>query len=458
MGRRILRLAWRLVLSVGVLVVAAFLLLLVVNRKDQPPSALVMQLRAEVRARDVPPDAENAYVYVLGMSVPAEDDPAEWGVRRAMWAKQILAGSSSQAHNSFPGPERVGRYSRNSDIQVVLEACRMVDHACLALIEEKSSAINQWLAEEDWLRERYLHLLAHPAWQESPVFDLRLPLPSYMEPLDGQRLVMLSACLMAERGDADAVRQLLEKDLRFWRMVLASSDILISKMVAVRAIHNHFQWGNMALRRMPAERLVAAIPSVWHEEITKDERSMRRVFIGEWMFFDSEVSRGKEYIFRESGLSRLLMWKIMGPLFQVQESSNRHAERLMLVPDVLDVAYRDYPAALERLRGRQENLYGRYFIPGIYNPVGDMLYAMSGADFLSYSPRVVDVEGLRRVALLIAEARGKNIPLDAMDEHVVDSDLKNPYTEKPFEWDPRAGVAVFIGLAEPERARHVVLY
>jgi hypothetical protein len=54
--------------------------------------------------------------------------------------------------------------------------------------------------------------------------------------MDGQKLLLLSARLKVAEGDNAGIRQLLDEDLRFWRMVLESSDTLISRMIALRAM------------------------------------------------------------------------------------------------------------------------------------------------------------------------------------------------------------------------------
>lgn len=50
--------------------------------------------------------------------------------------------------------------------------------------------------------------------------------------LDGQKLLLLNAKILAEHGDYVGAQSLLEEDLHFWRKVLESSDILITRMIA----------------------------------------------------------------------------------------------------------------------------------------------------------------------------------------------------------------------------------
>ena len=45
-----------------------------------------------------------------------------------------------------------------------------------------------------------------------------------------------------------------ERDLRFWRIVLQSSDILVSKMMATAMLNRHFEWGNLVLRTLSSTK------------------------------------------------------------------------------------------------------------------------------------------------------------------------------------------------------------
>ena len=67
-------------------------------------------------------------------------------------------------------------------------------------------------------------------------------------------LLLLQAKVLADDGDVAAASALLASDARFWRMVHASADSLITKMIAGAALRRHFEWGNLVLRGFPAGR------------------------------------------------------------------------------------------------------------------------------------------------------------------------------------------------------------
>lgn len=84
--------------------------------------------------------------------------------------------------------------------------------------------------------------------------------PAYASLLDGQDLHLLEAWQHAVAGDVARVRARLQQDLRFWRMVLRSSNLLINEMIAVAAIDRNFATGNLARRALSAGQQEHAIP------------------------------------------------------------------------------------------------------------------------------------------------------------------------------------------------------
>jgi hypothetical protein len=105
--------------------------------------------------------------------------------------------------------------------------------------------------------------------------------------MEGQKLLMLDAKVRARKGDHAGVRDLLARDLRFWRRVFESSDTLLTKMIAKAAIDRHFSLGNLVLRSLPSDRAVDALPEEWRTPISDSERSLLRLLVGEWTYMSA---------------------------------------------------------------------------------------------------------------------------------------------------------------------------
>src|SRR5262245_18680492 len=172
------------------LVIVAYLGLLAINWRDQPPNESALRLAAAYRDRPAVADADNAYVYVLGFGVAPDADSA--------------------------------RQSRRSDtVRKIADTCRRGSPECAAALESSEDAIREWLDSEQWLLDRDLQLLEHEGWSETITGDLQAPLPSYTLVLDGQRLLLAKAYVLANQQDAGGARELLANDALFWRGVLA---------------------------------------------------------------------------------------------------------------------------------------------------------------------------------------------------------------------------------------------
>jgi hypothetical protein len=269
--------------------------------------------------------------------------------------------------------------------------------------------------------------------------------------MDGQKVLLAKAYLFAKQKDAAAIREFLGNDLRFWRRVLASSDILITKMIAVAALNRHFGVGNLILRKLPADLQMAAMPEEWRMPMTDDERSMLRTFVGEWIYGQGLI--------RESVEQRSWTDRFMIALFQEQDTSNRRAEMLARAADEMNVPFEQLPRAFdEAQRDLDDPVSEASVLDWLYNPAGKMVLVMGMSAFGSYGARVTDIEGSRRVAVLAAELRSRQVSADQVPPALSTSAIRSPYDDLPFAWDDKEQSIVFIGLQRGERARQTFKY
>jgi len=418
-------------------IIFAYLVLLLINWRDQPPSAVALRLREEYRNRPSALDADNAFVYVMGFGAPPDADPREAGARRIEWIRTIPADAEYPAPGDpVPGDES-GMAARSLFGKKMSEECRTGARECALVLEQSDDdSIRSWIASEQWLLDRYLTLVRHPAWFESVPYDERAPLGSYSAVVDGHRLLLSRAYVLAAENNLSEVRTLLESDIRFWRQVLASSDILITKMIAVGALNRSYKLGNLAVRRLPVESQLAALPSGWTTPLTAAEQSLRRCLIGEWNYATRHLQRNGE--FNPDNDDELLGYvggRALMPLFKPQATSNLQAEML------LEVAAADWQIS-EKLSS-DSSPFGM-----LYNPAGRVLIAIASPAYEKYPARVSDVEGVRRAAVLAAELRARSV-----DAQNVSSELASPFT-----WDDAEHAIVFVGKETDPRGRHAIKY
>ena len=444
--------------------VVAYLALLAVNWRDRPPSEDAMRLAALYQNRPTVSAEDNGYVYAMGFATARNGDPHAAGLRRVEWLREIPDDAQSPL-NADPAPDDQSyKSARSPAAQSIAEACRSPTHQCIAALGAADEAIRDWLQSEEWLLDRYMTLLRHEGWLETAIFDERAPLPSYAMVLDAQKLLLAKASILASRKDAAGVRSLLTSDVRFWRRVLDSSDILITKMIAVAALKRTYGVGNLALRRLPPELAMDGMPQEWTAPMTDAERSLMRCLVGEWLYADRLMKHmeasgswqstvGYE---NDAGVANRLLRRMTKPLFQPQDLSNRRAEMFIKLVHALNAPFDQFPAALARAEEITQPS-DEFILPSVYNPIGDILLWIGSPAFAPYGARVTDLEGIRRAAVLTTELRSRRVPAERVPGELKASGVRG-YTSAPFGWDAEEGAIVFTGLEPNERGRHVFKY
>lgn len=463
-ARRVLRPVVAVAGSAFVLVVIAYGVLIAFNLRDQPPSEATLAIKQVLRSEPVP-DSDNSYLLMLGFGAPPDSDPYELGIKRRDWMTQAgpefdPAGDPARKDYDFRG-------RRSDAVAELAAACSAPETTnCPTLLENQSEVIDEWLRREDWLLQRYASLIKMSGFQEAVPFELLAPLPSYDLVLQGQQLLITDAWVRAGKLDVEGLRGRLETDLRYWRMVLRNSDVLITKMMSTAAIIRHFKLGNLAIRRLPENLVATGIPESWRVPVTRDELSMRRTLAGEWRFFNTmnrriaAESANPAGNWLEPGSDSpldVVAWTVMKPFWHPQDLSNRYAGMMLKLGRVFDAPLDSMPeafAAADRIQEKTFEPFGR-----LYNLTGDLIMSSNNWSLSHYAARVSDLEGVRRIALLAAELRAAGIAADDVASSLTMSDIVDPYTGDPFTWDDHKGAVIFVGLeSNEERATHKVIY
>jgi hypothetical protein len=160
---------------------------------------------------------------------------------------------------------------------------------------------------------------------------------------------------------------------------------------------------------------------------------------------DSPVSRA---------LTRLTM-----SLYRPQDSMNKNAAYILEMAQLLSSPLDRYEDAVNRTatlaeRTRREALPPR----SAYNVVGQVLIGLGAYDFGTYARRVGDLEGVRRAALLAATLHAASVGAPEVGAALSSSALREPYHNRPFDWDEKEGVIIFRGLEIGARSVHRIYY
>lgn len=448
------------------LVIAVYLVFLVVNLHDQPPSELAQQFESTYKNRIKIADEENAAIYVMGLSVAQNEDPKLWGAKRFALVSQATDDEIGKVGQDPIFEDYRYRDVRSASVVASSDLFNIpLAENVFTKLSESKDTIAEWSSQEEWLLKRYLELLTYKKYQEYAMTDPAAPLPSYGAVIDAQKLFFANLWLQAEQGNAENIKHLLEQDAVCWRMVLASTDTLISKMIAVAALKRHFVFGNLVLKKLSMKTSVNGMPENWKLPFTQAESSMLQTFSGEWMFQDhlfKKIKHEPDDYFYTMFFQDHAHWftDLFLAFLQPQVESNKAAENFKNLIDVLNVPLHEYVDAIddaENEHEEQKELQTNKNDPYIYNATGSYLRSRSEAEYgsyfiyFTYSSRVNDLEGARQAAVLITEIRNQSLAPEAVPDFISHSTYHNPYTLKPFEWDVESKAVKFTGLEEGER-------
>ncbi|MBJ6979408.1 hypothetical protein [Luteimonas sp. MC1895] len=415
-ARRVLRAsAWAVAALLG-FVVLAYLVLLAVNWSDEAPSADAQRLAALAHDRPALADAANGYVHAITLAGDSRDTDA-----------------------------------RSAEVAALAASCSRA-LACIAASEADPAALAQWRASEQWLLDGYRRMLETDRWREAVPGDAFTPLADYRHALGGQTLHLLAVREKALAGDPAAVRELLERDLVFWRRVLASSDLLLTKMVAVAAVERNLDHGNLALRELAPDLVAAAVPPSWQQPLTTQERSLLRPLGGEWEMIGGTLRNMLSPDPAKGGAGERWSRRLQRPLFHEQATRNLFATRMVRMGELSELPYPALGPAVEALGTEAAPVR---FRP--YNLLGTVLEATGPATVYStYASRIADLEGLRRATLLVATLRSEGIAREHAAAAVATAALRNPYDDTAFVWDAADAAVLFRGLQRGDREPYAV--
>jgi hypothetical protein len=449
--------------GVVAIVVLLYLVAVVINWRDEPPSESARRLAQVIDGRPAVPAAENAVVYLLGFTAPAGIDPVEIGARRLAWIEALTRAANL---DSDPLPDPLNFVSSGSPAVVRFKDDCGWDtdrRGCADTFDAVGSTFQP--NESDTLAlARYQALLTRHAWRDAVPFDVRAPLPQYASVLYGQRVYMLHLVKAAAAGEADEVRAGLSADFAYWRGAVPAADNLISQMIALAALRHHFFYSQRVLRRLPAEQAALAQPADWSREISPRERSMLRAMAGE-LAFAERILRDDPRLFTElvenesptapAFLKRGLA-SLSKPLFKLQATSNLHADDILDFTTAFAVPVDQYDAA-----SKQQNARVRSVPVSVYNVTGRLLYRSQqevGTPYRSYAIRVATMEAWRRAVLLAARLHARGISAEAAAAEVAASELRDPFTNAPFEWNAEHHSVIFVGPESYRRNREEYFY
>lgn len=456
---------WLLVCS-GLLIaiiVLVYLALVLINWRDDPASSAAQQMDRIHAERPAVAAPDNAYLYMLGITAAEGQDPIELGRQHVEWMRWA---SQQPWTEDLVEPEYPRWTSHDHElplfVEPLIEACNTNNGQCTQRLESHEPRLAEWLKQEHLLLERYQELIKLPAMYEPLPYNIRFAFPEYQHALKGQRLYLVDIWKIARQGNLHQAQEMLDTDLRFWRMALASSDILISRLIANAAIRQHFLWSIQLFQDQ--DKYAGLLPTqAWREPATARERSWRRTLSGEAAFVDDYLQQMKareinwltEEEEDEDSLKQQAIKALGPPLLLRQTSMNRYADLLLELDEIFSAPYATMMDAKQRAEHLESSRKVTELSFSHLRNLGGFMLEMQASEtgFTGYMLRVTDLEGLRRASVLLADMRNQRIAANHAAAYVQSSELRDPYREQPFGWDPKTSSLLFDGLSESNSYR-----
>ncbi len=327
---------------------ACYLLLLLINIKDEPPSAAsqTMQQLQQTAAKAAEQTTQtNGYAYLA-------------------------------QHGSLPN------YRLTEPLAALMRQCNQDN--CQQLLSAEPE-LARWVNEHHDLAAFYQQIRSFDHWYETVPTDAADALPSWQALLEGQQLLLAQAWLALQQQDIAQARQLLQQDVRFWRGLLTKHNLLIGKMVSSAAIERHFQFAAMLQQQLDGTERAGLTPDSWQVAFTAQELSIRQVLAGEWVYGNvlTEQTLLNDDAVAQASMTERFTWWLLKPLFQPQATRNQRAAMLLAQADNTPTAEAPW-------------------YNWLYNPVGKLLNVAGAASYLPYRQRLEQLEPLRQQLLAAA--------------------------------------------------------
>lgn len=329
-----------------------------------------------------------------------------------------------------------------------LECCHPVTSSIWHEAKTQRALIEAVTTDNQELYQRYLAV--HPL---QGYYDTARPsfyVPAYFVPQPVRSLFLANAALRIQsqsRSQQFAALDDLGLDIQMWKKVLQGDGYLLSKMVAVGALHADFI--------LQADML--ADPEFDLTLIDAGHQWMVTPFVmGDWTIgkaFYSEM-RMQQFIFTdtmsmgatEKWLGQSMSWwertvfRFQAQYFKLHATENLQARQMIVLAQFADADPSDFSRRREAYRQWVKRNAAVPSFGMIYNPMGKILVEISAPAYEDYPARVYDVAAMQRLVCLVYQIRNQKIDLAGIPGFLKQHpEWSTPIDAKPIQWDATAG-------------------
>lgn len=428
----------KVILGLLGLSLAAVAAVFLINAFDESPSPLLEAAASQNRwARAY--EEGNGYFYLLGFASPADSDPAR-AAQGVVERYNFRVDADHRELSLSDLMQDIRGLVLNGDEAML---CDWQKAACLAHFEQHAASFDELVSDNPLLLERYDALIRHPDYRPAikpsslEPYVARYSLPQYAQQLMFYRVFTNSD------GNPDA--EAIERDLGFWRRVLANTDIVADKALAVRLVKNNAAFRH-ALDARNGTRHTSSLSALNDAEAGLEPVLRRELHTGLRTvdqldrFGFTETSLGGGWI--DSPLGRYF--------FKPTATKNLIASYFDRLIGILGDDPGTWRPSLESLELDFEGKTSG--ISMLYNPVGKSNFLGNAGSLADFRARLINLAGylalVRLTGQLAAEMTDDEI--DAYLRHAP-AELRNPWDGTPMRYDAESQTIYFVPLTGREK-------
>jgi hypothetical protein len=378
---------------------------------------------------------DNLFNALAGLTVSPDKNMATSGMQLIAAANRTLAEFlESEKHLESGSKPAFDEYWANPALvptEGVLILCDPRAQDCRDIWLSQNDTVQQLLAENEILLNRYRELKNYQEYHNTLVVDVRSPIPDFSTLMTLGRLYGTGIALRFIHGETSAALKELNSDMAFVRRLFSQADMLIIKMVALSMLkHDLYVYATLMDVRPDEIYLFDEIPALTAMESSLEKPAKYEFQMN--MNLAREINEYPELITGKHGLPAWLPF----PLYRMNHSINliHHALNYNLEKSRLPAGefYRQFSA-----KNESEDLKPGW-LSYLYNPIGCILFTLSLPDFSKYIIRIHDMNGLISMINLKRHIKREKPEPDEIEAYVKQAKKKyfNPYTGGHFDWSP----------------------
>ncbi len=396
-----------------------------------------------------PPTEGNAYYAFMGISSESDKDMISTGKALVIKSSKKGLEKESSVLKAEDDKEFLGDISPDENWETVYGFCRSRDQ--LNCISEIIATIKQNPVKDERLNimlGRYKKIQKMQNYKVTTDSSFALPIPSYGNIVKLSKINMGVAYL--SDNNLFFIRE-IAKDMKFWRMILNDENTLIDKMISVAVIWTDLQYLSEFVNKREISDIEKKEINTLLKAFTRDELNIIEAFE-----FELRYTRGVFNEMKDEKVETGEWWdRVVLLIVQYDATINSVYENLVgsagclsklesaeLAMVINDKRNKRLTSEAKTVKCFSNEKIGLKISPSsLYNPGGKILASIGIPEYEDYIARVHDLNGM--ISLVKLQLELKLVNQDAMEQVIINSTIKNHYTDKPMDYDKDKGILSF---------------